>query len=152
MKSRNILILLVVLLLGSEAYGEESMGDLQIQFTGMRTLNGQILLNIFNEKKDFPDSNKKAYRYAILVLATNKTQITIKDLPYGTYAIAVLHDENSSLNVEKNGLGIPREGVAFSQNAFHAMRAPSFDECAFSLDQPVLKMKLKFHYFLKLKD
>jgi uncharacterized protein (DUF2141 family) len=39
------------------------------------------------------------------------------DIPPGTYAIAVIHDENSHGKLDTNRLGVPTEGYGFSGDA-----------------------------------
>ncbi len=56
-----------------------------------------------------------------------------ENLPAGTYAIAVSHDENENGKTDTNFLGIPKEAWGVSNNARPKMRAPKFDEAAFEL-------------------
>ena len=38
-------------------------------------------------------------------------QVTFKDLPQGSYAVSVLHDENGNGKMDKNFVGMPKEGL-----------------------------------------
>jgi uncharacterized protein (DUF2141 family) len=42
-----------------------------------------------------------------------------------------LQDMNDSWAIDKNGLGIPKEPYAFSNDIRPKLRAPSFDDCKF---------------------
>jgi uncharacterized protein (DUF2141 family) len=55
------------------------------------------------------------------------------------YAVMVFHDENSNGKLDKNILGIPKEGYGASNNLARKMRPPTFDEARFSIssDQSV---------------
>lgn len=55
------------------------------------------------------------------------------DLPPGVYAIACFHDENANGVFDRNFLGLPREGYAFSRNVRPFLRAPSFASASFVL-------------------
>lgn len=56
-----------------------------------------------------------------------------KDLPHGTFAVSVLHDENGNGKMDKNFVGMPKEGYSASNNPKKKRRAPTFDEAKFSL-------------------
>lgn len=60
--------------------------------------------------------------------------LTFKNIPNGVYAISLFHDENLNKKLDKNFLGIPQEGYAFSNNVHHALRAAEFSEANFSLN------------------
>jgi uncharacterized protein (DUF2141 family) len=56
------------------------------------------------------------------------------DLPAGTYAISVFHDENDDGVLNSNFVGMPREGYGFSNNYTYAMHPASFEESHFTVD------------------
>jgi uncharacterized protein (DUF2141 family) len=64
----------------------------------------------------------------------------------GTYAIAVYHDENSNGKLDSNFIGIPREGVGFSNNAKGHMGPPKFDAAAFRFSGGALELKIVVAY------
>jgi uncharacterized protein (DUF2141 family) len=55
------------------------------------------------------------------------------DIPPGVYAVAVFHDENANGKLDKNFLGIPREGYGASNNVRPKMSAPAFKDAAFTV-------------------
>src|SRR5262249_41067138 len=46
----------------------------------------------------------------------------------GTYAVAVVHDENNNGQVDTNFLGVPTEGYGVSNNRTYALSLPKWDE------------------------
>ena len=60
-------------------------------------------------------------------------QVKIDGLRQTPYALMVYHDENRSLNFERNFVGIPMEGFAFGNNAKPNLGAPKFQEAAVDL-------------------
>jgi uncharacterized protein (DUF2141 family) len=60
---------------------------------------------------------------------------TFENLPSGTYAVLVHHDENDNRKFDKNFLGIPLEGYGASNNRTRALRAPSWGESNFELER-----------------
>ena len=54
------------------------------------------------------------------------------NLPPGTYAAKVMHDENDNGKLDTNFMGMPIEGYGFSNNP-QLLRKPTFDEAKFDL-------------------
>ena len=57
----------------------------------------------------------------------------IKHLPPGTYALALIHDENGNGKVDTNWIGMPKEGVGASNNATGTLGPPSWRDAKFEL-------------------
>jgi uncharacterized protein (DUF2141 family) len=53
------------------------------------------------------------------------------DLPAGFYAVSVFHDENMNEKLDKNFMGVPKEGYGASNNPKKKMGPPNFDEAKF---------------------
>ena len=71
----------------------------------------------------------------------------LQDLDFGTYAIAVIHDENSSKELETGIFGIPKEGVGFSNNPKIIFGPPSFKDASFALCSQQFYLKVGIKYF-----
>ena len=109
-------------------------GSVRITVEGVANDRGQIGVLLFKSESGFPGDHSKAFRQQ-LVPAGNKTyEFRFDAIPYGTYAVSVMHDENMNLKVDTNFLGIPREGNGVSNNVRPAMRAPRFSEAVFELN------------------
>ena len=110
-------------------------GTLTVRVTGARNSKGKIGVTLFQNAEGFPDDASKAIRQQSVEIdaKTMSTQVTFKDIPQGTYAVSVLHDENGNGKMDKNFVGIPKEGYGASNNPKKKRRAPTFDEARFSL-------------------
>ncbi|MFZ0887958.1 MAG: DUF2141 domain-containing protein [Candidatus Binataceae bacterium] len=64
----------------------------------------------------------------------------------GTYALAVIHDENSNGKLDTDLFGIPTEGYAFSKDASAWFGTPSFPAASFSYNGQSLDMTISLHY------
>jgi uncharacterized protein (DUF2141 family) len=65
----------------------------------------------------------------------------------GTYAIAVLHDENSNGDMDYNIIGMPIEGYGFSNNVRARMlMAPSFKAASFEVRGEETELSIKIVY------
>lgn len=62
------------------------------------------------------------------------------------YAVAVYHDANANRDFDRNGVGMPSEGFAFSNDAPSKFGVPSFDAARFVVktDDTVLRMKMRY--------
>ena len=109
---------------------------LTVRVTGARNAKGKIGVTLFQDTKGFPDDTSRAIRQesAEIDPKTMSAQVTFKDVPQGTFAVAVLHDENGNGKMDKNFVGIPKEGYGASNNPKKKRRAPTFDEAKFSLN------------------
>ena len=108
--------------------------DLAISIPNLKNKDGEIQIGIYNKKENFPKVDKQ---FKVVYVKASKFQgiCTVKDLPKGEYAVAVMHDENADKICNTNFLGIPKEGYGFSKNYKPVLSAPSFDDCKLNLDR-----------------
>jgi uncharacterized protein (DUF2141 family) len=107
-------------------------GSLEVSITGIQNAKGQILVGVYNIKDTFPKTGSE-FKGMIIKPVKGKTSVIIKDLPAGTYAVAIFHDEKKNGKLDKNFLGIPKEGYGFS-NIAKGLGAPSFEKASFLLE------------------
>jgi uncharacterized protein (DUF2141 family) len=114
---------------------------LTIHIVNARNANGVIRVALFYSPEGFPGDASKALRTqpAKIDPQTLNAQAVFSGVPQGTYAVMVFHDENNNGKLDKNMIGIPKEGYGASDSAAKKMHAPVFDEAKFSLtsDQSV---------------
>jgi len=73
--------------------------------------------------------------------------VTIAGLPPGTYAAQVFQDENDNHQVDRNLLGVPKEGVGFSNDAPILLKAPSFAAASFEYAGDGMTLRVKLRHF-----
>ena len=140
----------VLLFALGQALGEEAKpntptakkGTLIIEFSGLQNNKGKVLAGLYNEEKKFPKENLALRN--LKEPPKNKT-CTIKtmNLPYGDYAVAAMHDENESGNMDFNFIGLPTEIYGFSNDKRPGLLGPpGFKACKFKIDKPVVKIKI----------
>lgn len=66
-------------------------------------------------------------------------------LPLGTYAIAVIHDENNNSRLDTLA-GIPREGFGFSRNPPIRFGAPRFAAARFTVATDANQQQIRMRY------
>ena len=108
---------------------------LTVRIIHARNAKGTIRVALFRSAEGFPGDSSKAYRLqnAQIDPQTLSSQAVFAGLPPGVYAAAVFHDENMNGKLDKNLIGIPKEGYGASNNPERRMRPPSFEETSFPL-------------------
>jgi len=108
---------------------------LTVRVVNARNANGVVRVALFHTAEGFPGDASKALRTAPAQInaRTHSAEAVFSGIPQGTYAVMVFHDENGNGKLDKNMLGVPREGYGASNNPPRKMRPPTFDEVKISL-------------------
>jgi len=143
-------LLLAVILLASYpplSAQEAESGSITVTITGLRSANGEILVSLYDKAEGFPRDRSAIIRTAALV-PDDSMQVTaiFEALPYGDYAIAVLHDEDLSAGMTFGKLHLPKEGYCFSNNVKVRFKAPKFEKAKFALDREIVTQVLRVRY------
>ena len=94
-------------------------GTLDLEIIGLQNDNGELIVNVYQNKEGFPTKPEKA-------------KIVIGNLnPDKEYAVAICHDANNNKTCDVNFLGVPKEEVASSNNAKSFLDPPSFEDAKF---------------------
>jgi uncharacterized protein (DUF2141 family) len=110
-------------------------GSIVAKVIAFRNGNGDIQLTLYNKEKEFPEVNMGMVTKDTRVVNKSVVEVRFDNVPYGTYAIAGLHDENNSGNMDYTWLGLPDEGYCFSNDAKPFLSPPSFSSAMFKLNQ-----------------
>jgi uncharacterized protein (DUF2141 family) len=124
-------------------------GDLQVRVERTRNTQGQICVSLFATTQGFPADARTAV--ATLCVRASELQtgsVTFDDIPWGTYAVAMFHDENFDGKLNLGIFGIPAEGFGFSNNPGLRVGAPGFQECAFNLNDENQSVVIDLRYLL----
>jgi uncharacterized protein (DUF2141 family) len=121
---------------------------LKIKVNGARNAKGTIRAALFQSAKGFPGDAAQAIRTqaANIDPQTLSAQITFADLPGGTYAVSVFHDENMNQKLDKNFMGIPKEGYGASSNPGKRIGPPSFEDAKFTIDGAERSLEINLLY------
>jgi uncharacterized protein (DUF2141 family) len=141
----TVLALVVAALISRLPAQTSTNATLTIRVVGARNTKGKIRVALFRSAEGFPGDASKAFRLenAPIDPQTLSSQIVLAGVPAGEYAVSVFHDENMNEKLDKNLMGIPKEGYGASNNPGRKMRAPTFEEARFShLTDQSLEIKL----------
>ncbi len=121
---------------------------LTVHVIGARNTKGKIRAALFRGAEGFPNDASRAIhaQAADIDPQTSSAQIVFTDLPAGVYAVSVFHDENMNQKLDKNFVGVPKEGYGASNNPKKKMGPPSFEETKFQLSATEQSTEIKLMY------
>ena len=136
---------LVVLLVCTISFAQQTTYDLEIIIAGIKNTNGQLMISLSKGKEGFPHANYCKQLF-FTDFTSPKFNLTIKNIPEGNYAVSLLHDEDNNGKMTRNIIRIPKEGFAFSRNYNVVLRAPKYNEANFDIDTIKKPIILKMQY------
>jgi len=86
-------------------------------------------------------------RYNAKVKSAQGEVLVVMTLPPGTWALQAYQDEDDSGKINRNFLGIPTEGIGFSNDAPIRFGPPTFRAAAIQVGPDGGRVRLKLRYF-----
>jgi uncharacterized protein (DUF2141 family) len=117
-----------------------------VEISGLRNDKGQMLCALFSSADAFPKKADKAAARLTAKIVERKAVCDFTGVAPGTYAVSVVHDENSNGKLDTNFIGMPREGVGASNDAKGHMGPPKFGAAAFHYQGGRLDLKIHVNY------
>ncbi|AMO73359.1 hypothetical protein AZE99_09585 [Sphingorhabdus sp. M41] len=118
-----------------------------LDITGLRSEKGNVLVCLSANPDYFPDCSKDKKARKLKVSATDAGNIQIPGVKPGTYAVALVHDENSNGKMDLR-LFLPREGFGFSRNPKIGMGPPKFKSAQFTVGADDAHYAVRMKYIL----
>lgn len=123
------------------------MVTVDVHIQGMRSQKGVIRACLTRDIKSFPHCEKDPAARKLNIPAPAGTLLRFTDVVQGEYAVTVLHDENSNAKIDFL-LGIPKEGVGFSNNPRLMTGPPSFASAKLVVAHANVETTIRIKYFL----
>lgn len=117
----------------------DAQSTLKIEINNLKNSLGYIQLSLVDE-------NNIELRGIKSKVNNGSCTIIFKDLKNMSYAIQYFHDENANNILDKNFIGIPKEGCGFSNDAFGKFGPKKFSEWLFQLKGD-MEIEMKTFYF-----
>jgi uncharacterized protein (DUF2141 family) len=96
----------------------------------------------------FADAHKTCPYHGDAPAHVGMTTVIVPDVPAGTYAAQVYQDEDDRNVLRRAPLGVPLEGVGFSNDVTIGLTPPRFWDAAFDHDPTsTLSLRIKLRYF-----
>lgn len=111
-------------------------GELTVTISDIRADQGHLMVAVMNSEAGWDNQEKPvAGDVAAAVKADGEGRLVFRfNLPAGSYAVQVMHDENDNGTLDTNFMGLPVEGYGFSNNP-QVMRRALFDEARFTITE-----------------
>ena len=120
----------------------QTRSSVQVNIQEASSDRGMIRVLLFSDAAGFPDQVGKAVKSFSLPPKNQQVAFTITDLVPGTYALAVIHDQDSNGKLSSNAVGYPIEKFGFSNNPKVYFSPPSFEKAAFPLGKTPIKVTI----------
>lgn len=137
----------LAVLQGGATAASDLSATLDVNVTGLRSTKGNVLVCVTANPKFFPDCSKDPQSHRAKVAARNAVSVSFAGLAKGTYAVALLHDENGNSKMDM-AVFLPKEGFGFSRNPAVVTGPPKFKSAAFAVDAPEVTQTVKMKYML----
>ncbi len=128
-------------------FAQSSCPGIHVKILGIRNSAGTVACALFKGPDGFPtEYMHSATNIMMMKVQDKQARCDFADIPPGTYALAVIHDENKNGKLEANWVGVPTEGYGFSNDAKALMSAPSFDAASFPYNGRDLELTISLNY------
>lgn len=135
---------LCLILLGSMKLQAQ---NIEVEITGIRSNEGQILLAIYTDEENYKNEKPLSEKF-IDKSGMKDGKLTVGlDLSAGTYALTLIDDENRNGKIDYKLIRVTKEGFGFSDFYLTKLRKPSFDDFKFEVKpgQKInIEMKIKY--------
>ena len=120
---------------------------IHVKILDIRNSTGAVACALFESQEGFPtEFLNSATNIMVIKIRDTQARCDFEDIAPGTYALAVIHDENMNGKLDTNWLGIPTEGYGFSNDAAASQGAPSFSAASFPYDGRTLDLTIGLNY------
>jgi uncharacterized protein (DUF2141 family) len=141
---KKIFIISIVsacMLMIAKTSAAQERGTLSINANNFESSTGKAVANLFREQDDIP---KHPFKTTNMTIIDGKATLAFKDLPHGSYAVIVYHDENENGTLDHK-FGFPNEAMGFSNgwdlSLFSGM--PTFQKLKITHTHPETTIEVK---------
>ena len=122
-----------VLVIGLLSKFAVAQGKVVVTISNVKNDKGVCRTCLFNNAAAFQGEAGDPLQCLAITVKDKTAQGTFENVPAGKYAVMVFHDENNNNKMDKNFLGIPKEGYGASKNKLPFASAPTFNDNMFML-------------------
>jgi len=142
-----ILITIGIVTFPPLAFSQSPCPIIHVKILNIRNSNGPVACALFESPDGFPAEYLHAATNIMVIKVRDKqARCDFLDIPPGTYALVVVHDENMNSKLNTNWLGAPTEGYGFSNDAKAILGAPSFSAASFPYDEKGMALTISLNY------
>lgn len=140
---RKILAVLFLLALMHPSFAQSKI---IVTITNLENNKGVCKACVFANADSFGGAGSP-FKCTQATIANKSAQLVFEGIPEGDYAVSVFHDANNNNKMDKNFLGIPKEGYGASKNKLPFASAPKFNENKFTVQNHTInKLTIRLRY------
>ncbi|MBC1238915.1 MULTISPECIES: DUF2141 domain-containing protein [Nostoc] len=131
----------------AKSVNAEPTAKLNIVVNGIRHQKGEICFRVFGGEKGFPMSNTSEVKSGCAKITGSSVTKEFSGLKPGTYAVAVVDDQNGDRKLNKDFFGIPTEGFGLSKNPTVSIQTgtPKFRDASFVVNKnTTVNIRMKY--------
>ena len=129
------------------SFAQSPCPGIHVKILDIRNSTGTVACALFESPAGFPiEFLQSATNVMVIKIRKTQARCDFEDIPPGTYAMAVIHDENMNGKLDTNLLGVPTEGYGFSNDSERVSGAPSFSAASFRYDGRNIELTMSLHY------
>lgn len=121
---------------------------IEVDVVGLHNNDGEVYCALYSSADGFPDGFAKAAKTTTAKITNEQAVCEFPAVSAGEYAIAVYQDENSNGKLDRNFMGMPKEGVGASNDAKGSFGPPKFADARFSYKGGPQELTIHLHYLL----
>jgi uncharacterized protein (DUF2141 family) len=106
--------------------------SIKVVVSGLHSNDGEVDCALFANADGFPGDSSKADKTAKSKIDNRQAVCIFSGIAPGDYAVSVFHDENGNGKLDRNFIGMPKEGVGASNGAEGKFGPPKFDDARFT--------------------
>ncbi len=150
-KAVTIGCLLTLVLLSKNLYAQPESAKpnktarLVIMANGFNSGDGQFIVNVFSSEEGYPLDSAKAVRTFKGEVTHEIMEVRLEGIAFGTYAVTVLHDEDSDGKMTTGFLGMPAEAIGISNNPRSYFGAPAYEDALFEINEIEKTISIHLH-------
>ena len=129
-----------------EPVGKNPMANLTLTINELRNQKGEVCVALFESKAGFPEDDEQAVCNQCFAISALPMTVDF-EVPHGSYAVSLLHDENKDGELNTNIVGIPKEGIGFSNDPRIIKGTPSFEKTRFEFNEDNQSVEIAVKYF-----
>ena len=140
MKTITISTLILLISLTKVFAQEVTTQDVIVNIINFENNKGKALIGLYNSEKTFLEAD---FMSSLSKIENNECSVTFINVPAGTYAVSLFHDENNNGKMDTNMFGIPKEDYGCSNNAKGFMGPPKWADAKFEVTNKTFNQTIK---------
>lgn len=126
---------------------EVQIGVIEVTIAPIRVSDsGDLIIAVYREEDSWLELDR-AFAKKIIPVRTDTVIVVFKDVPFGQYALSVIHDKNKNAKFDMRWFPFPKpkEGAGVSNNN-RRMGKPRYDRALFTVADDTISLQVEMAY------